>query len=224
MSCRSTFPIIIIACLAVAYCFARYGSPEPDRKQMILIYFFGGLVVLIVSVPIMITRSIRHGELSIPVNRSETQTDAIQFEIRHLFILTTIIAVLLGIGRILHPYMSAQTSEPTFEFLKIGISLGLCSLVVIWATLGRSAHLRTALSTIAVAAICFLNPWEDIPDPDSGWFWACITIFVWLQVNMLMWSLRWEGYRFVVREADSDEAENAKENEDDLESGTDPLA
>jgi hypothetical protein len=75
------------------------------------------------------------------------------------------------------------------------LTLGICSIVVIWSALGRDAFMRTLVSAVVAAGLASLNFW--IIRSTDGWLWLGVTALVWTEITILMWLIRTEGYRFV---------------------------
>lgn len=217
------FPIIFVAAMFAVYCL---NSDGPNNWESFLaMTVLAGLIFGIVAVPIVIVRIVRRGELTIPPRDWVNTEEALQFGIVHLFGLTTFVALFIGIGRVLAPMMQ-NSNQPWLLIIQFGIAFGICSLVCIWATLGRASFLRISVSSIALAAVCCFNFSLGDGGGDMGWLYVGLTFGVFAWITTLMLLLRWEGYRFVVitRVAAADSIERSVTEPDPIESAIDPLA
>lgn len=194
---RSTLRLIAISTVTLAITalmWLNIGGP-PGLQLFLLFLLLAVIVIAVVAGPIVVVRVVRRGRLDIVQENSEP-AEALQFRIAHLFVLTTVVAVLTLLAKALWPHIQELGGENQWILIgKLGCTLGVCSLVVVWSTLGRDALMRTVVSALVTAGLASLNYW--IIRSEIGWLWLTMTLLVWGQTMVLMWLIRIEGFRFV---------------------------
>ena len=161
-----------------------------------------------VGAPIVIVRVVRRGRLLLEyqINANLDSREVLRFNIWHAVVFTTVVSVLLAIGKALLASGGSTTGNVSVsEYFKIGVAgatFGICSVVVVWATLGKQPFERNFVSCFVTIGLGLLNGYfMDGGGPD-GWIWFAIGMVVWLEMTFLMWLVRSEGYRFVVASED----------------------
>jgi hypothetical protein len=158
-------------------------------------WFLAATVIGVVAAPIVAVRQVRKGTLEIERSGSSSKEEALRFRIRHMLIAMVAVAVVMTLVKWLWPFLQNTSGDKWEVIAKLGTTLGVCSVVVIWATLGRDAFARTIVSALAAAGLAWLNFW--VIQSSDGLLWLGMTLIVWAEVTILMWLIRAEGYRFV---------------------------
>lgn len=125
--------------------------------------------------------------------------EAMHFQIQHLLIGTTVVAILIAIGQRLSPSSSLQGASVEGEPLRLMLVaifvVTTTTLLGIWAVLGRSSLLRSATVFVMLGGLI----------PAVSWFvivrlpvvWCTILGLTAMGVFMYLALLRTDGYRFV---------------------------
>lgn len=173
-------------------CFA-FGENGPE---------FHIFCLSIAAVVMLTSLALRHwkGQLQFVTN-SEVCTDGLQFEIKDMFVWTTAVAVLLGVGQLVYPVLGdfdGINESRLFELMKIvvlGALIAFCVVVNVWAMLGlqisviKTIALLVAISAAACVCLFFLFP------RDFFFFW--IVIGSQLMMTLALVGLRLNKLRFV---------------------------
>jgi len=151
--------------------------------------------VLLVAAVTWIVRWLKGAMQQIPDSTPDAR-EGLQFTIRHLLVLTFVVACLVTIGKALAPRL------PHFHDVTMLSAIAVCfvsvALVAIWAILGLGQVLFRSLVLFVISAIV---GWilARVIDEGDDIFWTSTTI---LQATYLMGSLlaiRACGYRFLAR-------------------------
>lgn len=122
--------------------------------------------------------------------------EGLQFSIRHLIILTSVVASLIGLGQWLGPYVGSFHSS--VELVVLGLCFVTIGLGAPWATLGTGSPIVRSVIVLAIAVgAAFVPLLVDAHWPVVFWLVVMIT-----EVGLLLLSLaviRWCGYRLVRR-------------------------
>lgn len=128
---------------------------------------------------------------------SEQAADALRFGIKDVMIWTTVVAVLLTIGRaLIGPDILSVQREFKLIFA-ISFGMATATVVNVWAMHGQQITstkiVVVTIFTILAAAI------TAFAMDDSPWFFPLVLLVCESLVMGLMYCLRQEGYRFVKR-------------------------
>ena len=173
------------------------ASPQAV-ETFVLFLVWGAIVAAIVAIPIGIARKLRNGELlhvSSHTGDESATNDVLQFSIARLFAITTAFAVLMVAAKYLFPMFSAMGGRDWLIVSKLGVTLGIGSIVAVWATLGHDALFRSIASVVVGAALITLNYW--IINSNDRILFSLLTAVCWTNMTVLMWLVRSVGYRFV---------------------------
>lgn len=138
------------------------------------------------------------GEQQIP-----TATDTLQFEIRSMFVATTIMAVLMTGGMAMKRFFeSAGHSEMILVFvvfaLMLAVAYPLTALVGLWAALGLNRPLPRLLIVAAVALTAALAPLVFVPfDMEGGTMYVSSCLLQSAVVVAVLLVARSTGYRLI---------------------------
>ena len=137
-----------------------------------------------------------------PLESSDERfVEGLRFNLSHLFIVTTLLALLLAIGKVLWPALSKHGVHPSelvalFSFV---VLFSFNTLMFVWALLGKQTILRTLIAIpigvvtlIACKAVC-------IGDDSIGsdlFFWYMLTGLPLVSSFVLIAVFRYEGWRF----------------------------
>jgi hypothetical protein len=189
------YPIQIAATFAVVLLLASTGPM--DLQSLLVMGFFGGLIIGVVAFPIFLFRFLRNGRLSKPSPDDVTVKEALQFGVIHLLGLMTGVAILVALGQWLFPLLISSGGN-LILICKLGLTISLGTLIAVWATLGNHPLLRTGVSVLAIAGLACFNYFFIMQNPFQ-WIYPAVTLIVWIQITVLFWCLRLEGYRFIRR-------------------------
>jgi hypothetical protein len=117
----------------------------------------------------------------------------IQFSIRHLMILTFVVACLVSIGKLVQPHLSR--GHPTTEILLLALLFGVVGILPVWFTLATRRPTLYGLGLVAVGAGAgYCYGWKVFGD-EKIWMTATTTEAVAVVVSLLV--VRSCGYRLV---------------------------
>lgn len=183
----------------ICVCLASNIQIAMDRRffddDLMAWLFLNCIVVAVVTAPIAAARAFWSGELQQGDSDQEAAREVFQFGISHLLGLTTVAAILMALLKWLIPEFSQSDASKWMLILKLGITLGICPVMIIWSTVGQEALFRTLASAGVTGGLGMLN--ARVTSPHNDWIWLYVTLIVWGQVTVLMWLIRHEGYRFV---------------------------
>lgn len=193
------------AALIIVTVLLQVGQQSFHFEQLMRLMIFSSTIVVAVAFPVGIIRLVLRGDLlqvDLEPDAHEKQTmEVLQFSIRHILTLTTAIAFVAALGRFVLSYSDggSGSSDPLFFLLALGTTLGMSSVVAVWATLGRETFYRTIASFVVAACLGFIaTTFAPNGAAEFNWIYITINFVVWLQIMLLMWALRYDGYRFVV--------------------------
>ena len=188
--------LLLTAALLLGVLFGFSNGPQ-NRFDWIIF-----LLPLAISIPVVVTIEITKiffGKFE-RLNSNSTQTfqEGIQFSIRQLVILTTVVAIGFGLWNafrdsILEQMINSDGGRIWRIVLVIAATIATYTLFSIWAVLGHFKYYRLFVCLwIGVAAIYAGSRYGPMPT-----FWFVMFLICWAgQVAMLL-LLRLEGYRFV---------------------------
>ena len=168
------------------------GIDELNGQTVFLVV----VAVLLVAIVTWVVRLLKGAMRQIDQTATGAR-EGLQFTIRHLLLLTFVVACLVTIGKTLAPYLS-DIHEISMMSL-IAVCFVCVALVAIWGMLGLGHVLLRSMLLFVIAAVM---GWilARVIDNSDHIFWISTTI---LQATYLMGSLlviRSCGYRFLARQ------------------------
>jgi len=130
-------------------------------------------------------------------SRNSEFREGLRFEISHLLILTTVIAVMVSLGKANWHWLS-QAFGDFSSLLNIGTLIAICSvntLLSIWALLGRVVAVRLAVALILQASLSAIGSliFKHLPFT----LWATLIGMGAIATMLHLYLLRRSGLRFV---------------------------
>ena len=133
-----------------------------------------------------------------PLARDADQfLEGLRFSLLHLFIVTTLLAILLPVGKLLWPMLTDSLRPPDklFTLFSLCLLISFNTLMFVWALMGRQAILRVCI-TIPIGAftlwICALACQRS----NDGLAWYTLTGLPLVSSFLLMLAFRSSGWRF----------------------------
>jgi hypothetical protein len=163
----------------------------PGRETILIVAF----ATLIVSAVLLMARCF--GFRTRLDSDQETSATEMQFSIRHMMILTFVLACLLALAKWLQPALDLRIVP---ILLLIGLALALVGLVAVWAILGTKHPLAGTVVLLPVAAGTGLGVATFLPGPEST-FWVTATLTEALSLTVSLLVVRSCGYRLRRRSA-----------------------
>ena len=123
-----------------------------------------------------------------------TSASPIQFHIRHLMILTFVVACLVTIGKTVHPHIFH--GSVLFELLLVPLVFGIVGVMPVWFVLATRQAVPYGIGLVALGAFagyCFGR--KTAPDFEMLWVTATTTETIAMVVSLLV--VRSCGYRLV---------------------------
>lgn len=132
--------------------------------------------------------------------------EGIQFNIRHLLILTTGFAILFGIWNLIGPgirnYFSSQNANEIAKIMTmIGATIVTYTLLSIWSILGHWKIWRLIVTFIVGLSAIYTA--ANFAPNGVQVFWVAMFLICWAALLALLTLLRLEGYRFVKHKVSS---------------------
>ena len=129
---------------------------------------------------------------------AEIFVEGLRFNLSHLFIVTTLLAVLLAIGKVIWPLL--ELNSPADAPLILGSLAALISfntLLHVWALMGQQVILRTCVAIPLGIVTLVICSWVcRRSDTSDAFFWYLLTGLPLLSSFVLMTSFRYGGWRF----------------------------
>jgi len=161
-------PLSALWLAAVSMAFGLNMAREPNPGGLIVLAMFGGMLLLqwvLVQIPLWLLTA-RRGLRIVHESNSvaESHLSEQQFGIRHVLILTTLVALVLGFGRFVLGGLKQddRASPPQSEVLVAYMSLAICNsiyalIVVGMPFLKRGRYAGILLAIIAVGLLSLLE-------------------------------------------------------------------
>ncbi len=178
--------------IGIAYLIPLYGLSASDWGfEVMLLIFFATTVVACV----MLFVRWRWARLeNITAETFAIQAEGLQFSIRHLMILTFVIACTLGAGRWLQPVFHGSTQWS--QLFVFGLCFVIVALISAWAMLGRSyVILRTFVVLIMSALMGGLLSF--LIDGAAYWTWVLLLLTEASAILASLYVVRRAEYRLV---------------------------
>ena len=163
------------------------GAADNIATDGLVFLLLHGVVVICVWTVLQLVRYTMRGELR-AIRSNEPFSEAIRFGLLEMFILITVAAIAIAIGR----YALKQRDEYALV-LGLGTNAAVCSLAVTWAFLGQKVALKSIITLAIFATGLFANI------KMFGCYDGVVIFSVtsWIVTLGYILSLRVEGYRFV---------------------------
>ena len=192
------YPAVMIGSLLAGLLLMIVTSPRSFEPMLLL-------MPLAITVPVVLTLEVVKwslGEFTPDISRRTDSWEGLQFQISHMFIATTVVAILVAVGQALTPYVTASGEQKVVTISMIVVTLSINAIVNVWATMGRTAVWRVLVSAVTAAAVSALGFWL------AGRFTglhrigmlATFMVLSWLSSVIHLLLLRRDGYRFVRRQ------------------------
>ena len=159
------------------------------------------LLPLATILPTLLTLSLIKrvfGRFSPLAQDAEFFVEGLRFNLSHLFIVTTLLAVLIATGKIIWPLL--EFNPPPEAPLILGSLVALISfntLLHVWALLGQQAILRTCIAIPLGIVTLVICSWVCRGNGSGDdFFWYLLTGLPLLSSFVLMTSFRYGGWRF----------------------------
>ncbi len=191
------FLFLAIAYIALSILLNTKEDGPPLQLLLLLFPLMIGLPTLLTleSIKLFLGR-FRRGEIY------DDTKEGLQFGLKHLVILTTVVAVLSRISIMLGPWFRRLDAPP--PNLSIVFAIVICimsfnTLLGVWAMLGKNAVVRFLIwFFLAGIAVSFV-PWFLARWVQSSGIWTTVLSIAAIATQILLGCLRLDGYRFVKR-------------------------
>jgi hypothetical protein len=181
---RTIGGMIGIGCLSLLL---SLGVDEWDLTIPLVVAMAASVVVFV----LLIVRGFRvviH-QMSQPI----VTTTRVQFSIRHLMILTLVIACLVSIGRFLQPFL--PHGDVWFRLLLFAVTGGVVGILPVWFVLATTRPVPYGVGVVAAGA--FAGYWIGQFDMFHEGIWMTLTTSEALAVVVSLLIVRSCGYRLV---------------------------
>ena len=167
---------------------------EPNHQSLLYFLPLGIAVPCCVTVELL---KLMFGKFDKLLPGDRVFEEGLQFKLSHMFIVTTVIAVLIGIGQAVGKNLSNQQFVLIWVLTVISSVLASQTLISIWAVLGKSFLFRLAI--VFPTAILLSVVGANVMSNPSGReaVWTIIFSVCFVTMLTLLSLLRWENYRFV---------------------------
>lgn len=135
---------------------AMMMSIGPPRDLMI--FLLPSLVASTVAIPLL-GISCFLGRFGKPLDGGETVLfqEGLRFGIVHLFVASTIVAVICVIGKALAPFLAFSPGDPLYLYAVVTIIISFNTLLSTWALMGRSIGLRLVIALLLSVFSCVVG-------------------------------------------------------------------
>jgi hypothetical protein len=147
-------------------------------------------VIMVVSLPLLIARICR---VVIRLDDSPvTPVGPIQFSIRHLIVVTFVVACLITICKLVQPILSRR---PNIDLLAIALTFGIVGVIPLWSALASKWPTVFSVGVVAVGACTgYCLGWVYM---EEELYWMTATATEALSVVVTLLLVRSWGYRLV---------------------------
>ena len=169
--------------------FTNFGAPYEAELLVLVLLPIVGTAIMSLAIRAWLARLVDTTKLGRPV-----VAEGLQFSIRHLLILTLIVACLMGLGRLLFPWFENLYLIGDFVAYSVCfIAVGISSL---WAMLGISHVVGRIAVVLALAVASAFIPAFVVGRGDFA-FWAVMMLAESIFVLASLFVARWLGYRLI---------------------------
>ena len=123
--------------------------------------------------------------------------EGLRFNLSHLFIVTTVLAVLVPVGKLLWPMLAGGNQLE--ELVVYGFLIALISgntLIFVWALLGKHVILRTCI-VIPIGIVSLIVFMKVVVQGENLVVFYTLTGLPLVSTFVLMAALRFSGWRFI---------------------------
>ena len=191
------YPVAMIGSLLAGLLLMIVTSPRSLEPMLLL-------MPMAITVPVVLTLELVKrllGEFTRDASRRTDSWEGLQFQISHMFIATTVVAILVAVGQALTPYAKASNDQKVVTLSLIIVTLSINAIVNVWATMGRTVVWRVLVSAVTAVVVSALGFW--LAGRFSGLhrigMLATFMGLSWLSSLIHLLLLRCDGYRFVRR-------------------------
>ena len=172
-----------------------------DGRFDLIIFFLPFMNAIPIVLTVEIIKFTKGRFAMLDSHGQEDYQEGIQFTVRQLIILTTSIALLLGIWNAIGPAVQELFSRSRVNgvwplFVAIGCTVATITLVSIWSLLGHWKSWRPAAALLVGSLAIFLCCKYAAPSRAIN-VWVTMFVVCWFFLIILMLLLRYDGYRFI---------------------------
>ena len=160
------------------------------------IAFFAALPCVLVAGMTWVARRYK-GKLSRLDSGQSEKTEALQFSIRHLLLLTFAVACLVAVGKTLAPV--TRGLDILAQITVLGVGYTVVALTSIWAVLGTGRPMLRSPFVVLMAAVAGAVSGYTADAGRDLWFWASVNGLQTIFLVATLWVVRAAGYRFVAK-------------------------
>jgi hypothetical protein len=173
------------------------GGPDFLTIYVVISLALMAVLTTVTTVLLLVARKWYNAVLVSGWRTKQGQGDGFQFGVRHLLMVTFVVAILLGL-RGAGSRLLLETG-PILILPFIGVAWGVPCLVVLWATLGtKRPHERLAVAMVFVFLVAMLTPFyffgEDWQRQDF-WRLALTIVAIFTEITGSLLVVRTAGYR-----------------------------
>ena len=179
--------------------FVRDGRNEP--LSLLLCEF--AIFAIVVGTGVLLRRLLRvrlRKSTTVHVEIAETSRTS-QYGIRHLMFLTTIVAILLAIGRLATPYFIAHSGHEFLVFAFLALAVCIICLPIIFSVLALNRYLLPATLVMFLAGVATIGEYslfQSLRMSGPNWIdFVWVNTLTFLPVLLAAIGLRLCGYRLV---------------------------
>jgi hypothetical protein len=179
--------------------FVREGRNEPVSLLLCELAIFA----IVVGTGVLLRRLLRvrlRKSTTVQVEIAETSRTS-QYGIRHLMFLTTIVAILLAIGRLATPYFIAHSGREFLVFAFLALAVCIICLPIVFSVLALNRIFVPATITMFLAGWATLgeyNLFQSLRMSGPDWIdFVWVNTLTFLPVLLASLGLRLCGYRLV---------------------------
>jgi len=204
--CRSTLVFMGVICLAALLAFAVWyanGRGSPFANFLPVSLSLVAVPTLGTAGSLLVMRQQKAGLQLIAAHDRAPVSEGLQFNVRHLLLLMTFVAILLGVGRVARSYLGG-TVVPFRTVILVGL-ISLCwiaaTLAIVWAAFGvRRPHERMAVAIVLSLFAGLLFPFfQGVPWGLWRVLWrapaGAVTVAMIIACSLLV--VRSLGYRLI---------------------------
>lgn len=163
-----------------------------------------GLVPTVIALLIVIvleTIKFCFGSFTTLKSENESFIEGLQFQISHLFVVTTVVAVLFGVGRLLWPTLLENSEFGSYWliYLMVAAVPVINTLALVWALMGNKVAWRILIATITVVGVLYSGMMTFTVFQTSPFRWFGMEGIPCVASGIMLLLLRLDGFRFVVR-------------------------
>ncbi len=194
-----------ILLLGATVAFAQWSSFGGQANMLVFMPMCTVLMATLAvatAVFLIVARKWKNAALVSRWQSGQNQAEAFQFGVRHLLVVTFVVATLLGLRGAASQVLldSGEVVRSILVLLFLGVALGIPSVAIVWATLGtKRPHERLVVAMALALLVATLLPIYMGEDWRGQDFWksalTMLVMFAVIIISLLM--TRSAGYRLV---------------------------